>query len=334
MQPETVCHLAQRMLRGLAVVGLLCLASGGDVSAQDYPTHPVRIIVPYPAGGGTDLRARLVAEHLGKAFGQQFIVENRPGATGAIGAMQVVRAKPDGYTLLCGYTGDLALNTAVVAKLPYDPMKDFTPIAGVSTAYLVLVSSTSQPVTSVQDLIKRAKAAPGTLSYASWGHGSLSHLATAWLAKLAGIELVQVPYKGTGQSLPDVVAGHVLLAFEGPHNIEPHFRAGKLKPLLVAGPRRNPIFPEAPTAAEIGMAELEVSGWVGIVAPAGTPRAIVERLNTEINKALASADIQDRFVRTGGQVMPGTPEEFGAFLRSEGARLRKMVKDIGFTPES
>lgn len=315
----------------LAGIGVVC-AFG--VFAQTYPTRPVKIVVPYPAGGGTDLRARLISEHLRKAFGQQFIIENKPGATGSIGAQQVARAKPDGYTLLCGFTTDLALNTVVFARLPYDPVKDFEPVAGVSRAPLILVVSTSFPVSSVEELIARAKTNPGTVSYASWGNGSLNHLAMALFSKLTGIEMAQVAYKGTGHALPDVVAGHVPLIFESPHNIEPHVRAGKLKPLLIAGPKRLARFPDTPAAPEVGLARLDVSGWAGILAPAGTPRPIIERLNAEINKALASPEIQARFVQTGGEVMPGTPEAFGTFLRSEGARLRRLVKEVGFTPES
>jgi tripartite-type tricarboxylate transporter receptor subunit TctC len=313
---------------------LVLLAAPIVAAAQDYPTRPVTLVVPYAAGGGNDLVARVVAERMSRALGQQIVIENRGGAGGSIATRQVARtAAPDGYTLLIGGTGTLAADPTLYANVGYDPRRDFAPVGLIATSPLVLVVHPSVPAASVQELIALAKKEPGRVNYASAGAGSGIHLAAELFAAMTGIKLTHIPYKGSAPALNDLIGGHVAMYFSSLPPAVALVRDGKVRALAVTGPTRSSVFPELPTVAEAGVSGYEAVLHYGIVAPAGTPRAIVERLNRELRLALASDDVRARLATAGAEPLASTPEEYAADIDREETKWSRIVKQAGVKAE-
>jgi len=308
----------------LLLTALLALVSAAH--ADDYPTRPIKLIVPFAAGGGNDTVARLAGEGLTTELGQPVVIDNRPGAGGIIGAEAVARAALDGYTLFLGGVGSHAINPNLHAHLSYDPIKDFAPITLVASAPLVLVVHPSVPATSVRELIALAKAQPGRLNYASNGNGSSSHLAAVMFASMTGIDIVHVPYKGLSPALADLIGGQVQLMFSSVVAIVPHVKAGKLRALAVSSRERLSLLPDLPTIAEAGVPGYETSSWYGILAPAGTPAEIVTRLNAALVKVVSQPDVRQALAQEGADPVGNSPAAFGAFIRSERQRLGDVIR--------
>ena len=295
---------------------------------QAYPTKSVRLIVPFSTGSTTDSLARLIAQKLTESWVQQVVVDNRAGAGGNIGTDMVAKASADGYTLLVA-AGSLAINPSLYGKLPYDAVKDFSPVTLVASAPLLVVAHPALAAASIRELITLAKAKPGQIHYASGGNGSPSHLIMELFKSMAGVDLVHVPYKGGGPVLNAVLSGEVQLTPGGILAMMPHVKAGKLKALAVTGSRRSPAAPEFPTVAESGLPGFAASGWWGVLAPAGTPKAIVTRLHSELARLLQAPELRDRLARDGIDTVGNSPEEFDAYIRQEIKTWAKVVKDSG-----
>jgi tripartite-type tricarboxylate transporter receptor subunit TctC len=323
-----------KWLRRLAVLSA-CISAGAlaQGSATDFPSRPIRLIVPFAPGGGNDNVARTIGKQLTAVLGQGVVVDNRAGAGGTIGAEVVARAKPDGYTLFLGGVGSHAINPNLQKNLPYDPIKDFSPIILLARAPMVLVAHPKLKLHTVQELIAMAKAEPGVLNYASNGTGSSSHLAAAMFTSMADINMVHVPYKGLSPALTDLIAGTVPIMFSSVVAILPHVKDGTLVALGVTSDKRMPLLPNVPTIAESGVPGYETSSWYGILAPANTPRDIVLKLNAALNKALADPEIQKSLSLDGAQPVGGTPEEFAAHIKREKERLGAVIVKAGITAE-
>lgn len=300
--------------------------------AQNYASRPLRMVVPYAPGSTTDTLSRLIGQKLGEALGQQVIIDNRPGAGGNIGTDIVAKALADGYTLVM-VPGSHAINPSLYQKLPFDPVKDFAPIALVATAPLLIAAHSALPVSSVRELIALAKAKPGELRYASGGTGSPSHLVMELFKSMAGIDMIHVPYKGGGSVLNAILSGEVQLTSSGVLVLLPLARAGRIKALAVTAAKRIPVAPEVPTVAESGLPGYVVSGWWGLLAPARTPVAVIERLNREVVRALNSHELRERLAADGIVPVGGSPGEFTAFLRGEIAMWSKVVRESGARAE-
>ena len=314
------------------LVAMICLASTiGVATAQTYPSRPIRIVVAYPPGGSTDLMARLVAQKMTSTLGQPVIVENKPGATGRLGTTFVAKAEPDGYTLLFTNAGPGAVSHALYKDSAYDPVADFAPIATVANMPLVLAVSGTSRIGTVADLVAAAKASPGKLNYATTGNGSVSHIATELFNALAGIKATQVPYKGGAQTAPAVISGEVDFFFSVPSDILPHVKAGRMKALAIATAKRSPIAPEVPTAAEAGLPGFEVDLWYGLLAPAHTPRAVVERLSREVARALQQPDVSGKIVALASEPMMMGPEQFHAAIRKDVEKWTRVIRESGIT---
>lgn len=294
-----------------------------------YPANPVRIVVPYSPGGGTDIVARIIAQKLTEAWGQQIVVENRPGASGMIAGAFVAKAAPDGYTLLMGYTGDVAINQSLFKKMTFDPVKNFTPVALAAMAPMIFVVHPSLPAHNVKQVIALAKARPGQLVYASAGVGQPGHLAFELLQHSAKIQLTHVPYKGGAPAVTDLVGGHVMMFFSGIMPAIPHVRTSRLRALAVSTSKRSPVASEVPTMIEAGMPGFDLPTWYGVLAPAGTPRDVVAKLSAEISRSLALADVRERLLREGADPAPSTPEQFGQFIQAEVAKYAMIIKEAG-----
>lgn len=301
--------------------------SGG--SGQAYPSRPIRLIVPFAAGGILDIMSRAIGERLTASLGQQVVVDNRGGAAGAIGTEIAARAAPDGHTLLTGHIGTHAINVSIYPKLGYDPIRDFAPITVIATFPLGLFVHPSLPAQSVSELIALAKSKPGQLNFASAGSGSPTHMAGEMLKAMARVDIVHVPYKGNAAALNDLIAGQVQMFFSNLLTGMPHARAGKLRVIAVSTGQRSPQAPELPTVAEAALPGYDMTNWIGVFAPAGTPRAIVLRLNRDIAAILNAPEMKERFRAQGMTLATSTPEEFAAFIRSEISKWRKVVKDSG-----
>jgi tripartite-type tricarboxylate transporter receptor subunit TctC len=315
-----------RISRLLAVLVLAC--AGSAAPAQDYPVRPVHMIVPFPAGGPTDLVARLLSAKLPAILGQPLVVENRPGAGGNIGTDSVAKSAPDGYTLVSVGPGALIINP-LLGKVPYDTMRDFAPVTIMAVAPNALVAHPSFPAKTVAELIALARAKPGAINYASGGTGSTPHLAGALFAVMAKVQLTHVPYKGTGPATADLVGGQVQIAFLGIPTVLPHIRSGKLRALAVTGKRRSPELPGVPTVEEAGVPGYELSPWYGLLAPAGTPRAVITRLADEVTKIVRAPEMREQLSAQGAEPTGGAPEEFARTLRSDAATWKKVVKEAG-----
>ena len=298
-----------------------------------YPTRPVRFIVPFAPGGSTDTLARTLAQRLTDALGQQVVVDNRSGGNGNIGTEIVARAVPDGHTIVLGYIANLGIGPSLYAKLPFDPVKDFAPVTLLAVAPNILVAHPSLPVKNVRELVAYAKANPQKVNYASAAVASLGHLAGELLNSSAGIRMQHVPYKGSGQAVIDLLAGQVQIMFSGMSSVMPHIKAGKLRPLAVTGAQRSPATPEVPTIAEAGYPGFEASAWYSVMAPAGTSKTVVMRLNGEILRALKIPEVKERLENVGFELVGSSPDECGAYIRNEIVKWAKVVKASGIKAE-
>ncbi len=316
-----------KSFRGGAVAGLLLALCIGAAHAQStaYPVKPIRFIVPFPAGSGTDIIARLVAIKLGESLKQQVVIDNRPGASTIIGTEIVAKAPPDGYTIIIA-SNNHAINSALFAKLPFDPVKDFAAVGELALLPFILVVHPSVPVKSVKDLIALARANPGKLAYASTGNGTPPHVAGELLKQSTNIDIVHVPYKGSAAALTDVVAGQVPFMFVNTLSSVQYVRAGRLRAIAVGTKKRISIMPELPTLIESGVPNFDVALWAGVLTTAGTPPDVIAKLNREIVAVLAQPEIKEKLMAEGAEVMPSTPEEFGALIVSEIARLGKIAR--------
>ncbi|MEJ0071950.1 MAG: tripartite tricarboxylate transporter substrate binding protein [Pseudomonadota bacterium] len=309
-------------------MGLLALASA-PVRAEDYPTRPIRMIVPFVPGGAADLMARVIGQKLGEAVGVQVVIDNRGGAGGNIGADLAAKSTPDGYTLLMGNAPTLAINASLFSHLPYDPAADFSPISLVAEVPLLLLAYPPAPINSVQDLIAAARAKPGGLTYASGGNGSTTHLSMELLKSMTGTDMLHVPFNGSAPAIVALSAGEVPVMMDLVPSSIAQVKAGRLKALAITTARRSSLLPDLPTVAESGVPGYAVSSWFGVVAPAHTPAPIIARLSREITTALTLADTRERLASLGADPVSNTPEEFAAFIRSELVTWARVVKTSG-----
>jgi tripartite-type tricarboxylate transporter receptor subunit TctC len=320
--------MACRLLAFLA----LALACLGAAAQPPWPSRPVKMVIPFPAGGPTDVMTRVLSDKLSQALGQPVVVENKPGAGGTIGADFVAKSAPDGYTFVMA-TGSTHSVGPYLGKVPYDPVKDFTPVIYVGYATNILLVSPVLGVNNVRELIALAKKTPGGLNYSTSGIGSVAHLTSEMFAAQAGIKLVHVPYKGTQQSIPDLASGQVALLFDNVLTAKPHVDSKRLKGIAISSLKRSSIVPDIPTIDESGLPGFDSWNWFGIFGPAGTPRAVVERLNTEMNRILADAAVRERFYGLGFEVTGGTPAEFLAVMQSESQRWSKVIREANVKAE-
>ena len=311
-----------------AVVAIIVVAAAGDIAAQSYPAKSIRLVAPSTPGDAPDVIARLVAERLSVALGHQVVVENRPGAGGVVGSEIVAKSAPDGYTLIMGNAGSHGINAAVYSKLPYDILKDFAPVSQIAIAPNIFVVNPGLPVTTIPEFIAYAKARPGQLSYASGGNGSSSHMSMELLKSMAGIDVVHVPYKGSTPALTDVISGQDAVMSVNMPPAVPHVKSGRLRALAVTTRARTPSMPDLPTVGET-LSGYETVAWFGVLAPAGTPKDIVNRLSTEIAKIAQSPDMRERLAAMGAEPVGGTPEEFGAVMARDIAKWTALAKSVG-----
>ena len=300
---------------------------------QNYPTRPVRFVVPFAPGGSTDTLARTIGVKLADALGQQVVVDNRTGANGDIGMEIVARSRPDGYTIVLGYIANLAIAPSLYAKMPYDPVKDFAPVTQPASSPNVLTAHPSVQAKTLQELIALAKAKPGQISFASTGVASVGHLTGELINNLAGIRMTHVPYKGSGQAVTDILGGHVQVMFSGFSSTLHHIRAGKLRALAVTGPKRSPALAEVPTISEQGFPGVEATAWYGILAPAGTPKPVVAQLHGDLVRVLKQPDVVQKLDGLGFEIVGSTPEQFSAYIRTEIKKWEKVVRASGAKPD-
>jgi len=317
--------------RSAAGFAFAMLAGLNFAAAEDYPVRPVRLIIPFPPGGSNDVVGRLIATHLGERLGKQVVVDNRSGAGGVIGTEIVAKSPPDGYTL-----GVISMAHAVnpwLYKLAYDPIKDFAPVSLLAKGANVLVVHPSLPVNSVKDLVTLAKQKPGDLQYASAGIGSFQHLGGELFKLMAGVDILHVPFKGGGPAMVDIVGGHTKVMFSSMVQTVPQIRSGKLRALGTGGLERSPVLPDVPTIAEAGVTGYEAVNWWGVVAPAATPQAIIDKVNSEIEAVQNSPEVQKQLANEGAESVPMKPADFGSFMMSEMNKWEKVVKQGGIKPE-
>ena len=314
-------------IRLLALLAL-AVAHVAQAQAPKYPDKLVRIVVPYPAGGGSDTMARLVAQKLSDAWGQSVIVENKPGASGNIGLDMVAKSPGDGYTLLV-MPSNHSINPPLYGNLPFDPIKDFTPIIAIGSSPVLVAVNGSVPVRSVAELIARLKAQPGSLSYASCGNGTPQHLAGELMKATAGVDMTHVPYKGCSVAIPDLLSGQVQVGFSTVANLSPHLKSGKIAGLAVTSKKRSALAPDIPTVAESGLPGYDVDVWFGLLGPARMPPAVVAKINRDVNAILSSAEVRERMLAAYYEPIGGTPEQFAALIHSDLVRWGKLIKDVG-----
>jgi len=311
----------------------LALLAATAAYAQPYPSRPIRLIVPFPPGGSTDILARALGQKLAENLAQAVVIDNRPGAGGSIGAEAAAKAAPDGHTVMMGHLGTLAVNPAIYKSLPYDPVKSFAPVSLMAMVPSVLVVNPQVPAASAAELIAYARANPGKLAYGSAGAGSTSHLTTEYFKLATGTDILHVPYKGIGPMLTDLISGQLSMGLDGSPAVMPHVNSGRLRALAVSGLKRLDSLPQIPTLDESGVKGFDASGWYGIVAPTGTPREIVMRLNAEIRRIMQTPDLRARLDNEGAIPAPGSPEEFAAFIQSEIARWGAVLRRAGIQPQ-
>jgi tripartite-type tricarboxylate transporter receptor subunit TctC len=319
-------------LKLAAALAAAQLAAGAH-AADAYPTRPIRFVVPFAPGGSTDTLARTIGSKMTDSMGEQIVVDNRAGGNGNIGMDIVAQAPADGYTIVLGYIANLAIGPHLYKKLPFDPVKSFAPITLLAESPNILVAHPSLPVSNVKELIAYAKAHPGKLNFGSASVGSVGHLTGVMLNQMAGIDMQHVPYKGSGQAVVDVVGGQIQLMFSGMSSVMGHIKAGRLKPLAVTGAKRSPAVPDVPTIAESGFPGFSATAWYGVLAPANTPRPIVNRLHDEIVKALALPDVKKRLESVGFELVGDSPDQFAQFIKTELKKWDKVVKASGAKPD-
>ena len=323
--------MLSRSLVALAAA-LSAAALAGNALAQAYPAKPVKLIVTYPPGGSSDLMGRVLAQKLAEHWAQQVIVESKPGAAGSIGMEFAARQPADGYTFVIGNFGPVAINP-LLSKLPYDIQRDFVPVSMICTGPNILVVNPGTPANNVKELVALAKTNPGKLNFGTSGPGSMSHLVGEMFKRVADINIVQVPYKGGVLAVQDLIGGQVQLIFSDALPVMQHIRAGKLRPLAITSKERSPLSPEIPTLAEQGYPELVAVNWWGVLMPTGTPRPIIEKLNADLVKVLAGADLKEKYAQLGVEPVSSTPEFFGQFIQTEAARYAKVIKDANIKVE-
>jgi tripartite-type tricarboxylate transporter receptor subunit TctC len=324
-----------RRFAGFVVVsGLVLWVMSADAVAQAYPSKPVRWVVPFPPGGSADIMGRMIGQELAKTVGQPVVIENRAGASAIVGSEYVARSAPDGYTLLQGNVSQMTIHPALYPKLPYDPIRDFAPVTVLGIVTSVVVVTPSLPVDSVKDLVALARKRPGQLNYTSSGAGASTHLTGELLKQRAGIAMTHVNYKGSGPALTDVMAGFVEIMFENLPSALPFIRSGKLKVLAVTGRNRSAILPEVPTLAESGFPGFDMVSWQALLAPAGTPRPVIDRLNAEVGRVLRTPEMKEKMSGLGTDIVANSPEEFAQYLRVETAKWSQIVKVAGIRLEN
>jgi tripartite-type tricarboxylate transporter receptor subunit TctC len=312
-----------------SALGLALLLASGMALAQAYPSRPIRLVVPFPPGGGTDIIAREVANKVATSEGWSIVIDNRPGSGGNIGVDAAAKAAPDGYTLVLGQTSNLAINPTLYAKLPYDPVKDLAAVGLVASAPLVLVVSSSSPYKKLADVVAAAKAKPTALNYASSGNGTVAHLAAVQFQKAADVQFTHIPYKGAAQGLTDLVGGQIQMYVSSVPTLIAQIKTGQLRALAVTSLKRTRDLPEVPTLAESGYKDFEAVTWFGVAGPAAMPKDVIAKLNAAFNKALLTSEVQKKLAAQGAEVMPGTPEKFSALIRTDGERWGAIVKASG-----
>ncbi len=318
----------------LVIVAAFVLGSADTTHAQTtYPNRSIQLVVTVPPGGAADLVARLIGSKLSDALGQPVIINNRGGAGGTTAAAQVAKSDPDGYTLLLNTIATHGIGPHIYANLPYDPVKDFSPVILVAKLPLIMAINAEVPAKSVNDVIALAKAKPDELSFSSAGSGGAPHLAGEMFKNLTGTQLLHVPYRGSGPAVIDLIAGRITMMFDATPSLLPHIVAGKLRPMAAASPQRHRLLPDVPSFAELGLPGMDIALWYGIVAPGGTPAPIVQRLNAELVKIVDMADVRKTLTEQGADVQGGTPEDFATFMRNESARWSVVVKQAAIKPE-
>lgn len=320
-----------RALRAFAfTAGMLAFAfASGAIAAEAYPARPIKLIVPFPPGGGPDLIAREVATTVTTQQGWTIIIDNKPGSGGNIGMDAAAKAAPDGYTLVMGQTSNMAINPSLYAKLPYNPQKDLTPVGLVASAPLVIAVASNSPYKTLADLVNAAKANPEGINYASSGSGTVAHLATEQLQRIANVKLTHVPYKGAAQGVTDLIGGQIQMYISSVVTLSGHIKNGKMRALAVTSAKRSADLPNVPTVAEAGYKGFEAVTWFGIAAPAGVPKDAVGKLNAAFNKALEAPDVRKKLTEQGADVLGGSSEQFAALVRDETVRWAKVVKESG-----
>ena len=312
-----------------AFLGLISAALALPAFAQDFPARPLTLIVPFPPGGSTSVMARIVAEKMGDLLGHNMVVDNRPGAGGTIAAKAFTRAAPDGYTLFLGYSGTIAIGPVLYPNAGFDPLKDFAAIGLIGSAPAVLAAHPTFQANSVADLIRRAKEKPGSIDYGSAGVGTATHIAGELFTAMAGIKLTHVPYRGSGPVLNDLVGGHIPMSFTPIPAVHGHVQSGTLKALAVTSAKRSPLLPDVPTVAETGLPGYEAVLHYGLLAPAGTPKPIIEKLNAVLREAIATPEVQKRLAFEGAEPLPSSPEEYAADIAQDLAKWSKVLKEAG-----
>ena len=323
-------HIAHRVFAIAMLAGVFHIAG---VAAQTYPTKPIRLIVPSTPGGSVDTLARSVGTQMSQRWSQQVLIDNRSGAGGIIAAEATAKSAPDGYTLIMATVASIATNISLVRNLPYDPVRDFTPVSLVATQQLMLLIHPGIAAKSVAELTQLAKANPGKLTFASAGSGTGSHLSGELYKMLAGINLVHVPYKGVGPSFADMLSGRISMGFASVLSGTPHFKAGKLRGLAVTGVHHSVVAPDLPTMAEAGVAGYEASTWYGMLGPKGLPQPLLTKINAEVVAILRIPEVKERIISEGAEPVGSSPEEFGEFIKAEIAKWAKVIKAAGITPE-
>ena len=316
----------------IATIATLTAVVAAGACAQDYPNKPVRIVVPFAPGGGTDLSARIVAQKLTESLGANFVVDNRPGAAGIVGTEAVAKSKPDGYALLV-VSSSHAMNPAMYSKLPYDTARDFVPVSLLLSGPTLVVAHPSLPAKNARELIALAKARPGVLTFASAGHGTPPHMAGELFKSLAKIDILHIPYKGNGPAYTDLMAGQVSLMFPNIATSLPYVKTGRMRAIGVGSKQRSQIAPEIPTVHESGLPGYEMGSWFGLLAPAGTPAAVITRLQQEITKIFKMSDVREKLFAQGVEPVGSTPQEFASFLQNETTVWAKVIKSSGLKPE-
>jgi tripartite-type tricarboxylate transporter receptor subunit TctC len=319
--------IRRRFIGGIAAAS--ALGAAGPAFARSYPTKAVRMIVPFPAGGPTDVQARIVAQWLADGFGQPVVVENRGGAGGMLGSIAVAKSPPDGYTLLMGASGPHAVGVLMRKEPPYDPLKDFTPLSLVSYSPLILVVHPSVKANSLQELIALLKSQPGKFNYGSFGSGTMAHLAGELFRIMANVDIVHVPYKGSAPALIDLVAGHIPMMFDTIITSLPHVKAGRLRGLAVTKPTRSAAIPELPTMSEAGLPGFQAVSWIGLMGPAGMPKTIVDRISSDMVKMFADHGLRQRLMDAGAEPVGSSAAEFAAYMKAELERWKPVVKAAG-----